>query len=280
MKLGKPQELLTFSNHIVGATTNHASPQTLVVANYGWQEFWGYSIQPKGNSLDVNLDWVVGNSPKATFDGGNYAHLWDEVGARAQVGQIDNLERKIYHLKNGNSEIGVASFDNPLTTKRNALMPEPSIKGIQGEKMEYFIVMMDGKIATIEDFNSPTLRIYSNEESQLNLIGEQSLASLSYGLCQPSDDELMVVVPTQGTYPLESDGEPGIYRVPLKNDAPAIPQRDTAFDEIGLPDDIRGFGPVFDDDGLAGYVATTYGFTRKMENMGNPSKLFYIPLEK
>jgi hypothetical protein len=280
MKLGKPQEILTFSNHIVGATTSHASQQTLVVANYAWQEFWGYGIEPREGTLNTNLEWAVGNSPKATFDGGIYAPLWNEVGARAQVGQVDNLEQRLLYLKNGGSEIGVARFADPLTTNKNTLTPEPSLTGIQGEKIDYFIIMRNGNLATIEDFNNPTLRVYSNEGDQLNLIGEQSLAFLTYGLSQPSDNELMVVVPTQGTYPLNTKGEPGVYRVPLINDAPGTLQRDTDFDKIELPADIRGLGPVFDDESLAGYVTTTYGFTRERKDMGNPSKLFYIPVEK
>ncbi|MEK6846033.1 MAG: hypothetical protein AABY26_04695, partial [Nanoarchaeota archaeon] len=107
--------------------------------------------------------------------------------------------------------------------------------------------------------------------------------SLFYGLAQDNDNELMMVVPKQGNYPLKSNKEPGVYRVKLEGgttDAPrqlqlSEPQKDPRFDAIELPSDIRGLAPVFHEGKVHGYFLTTYRATRDSLNGGEPSELFY-----
>ncbi len=272
--LGEPSLAAQLSNHVVGLTASNSEPQLVVVADYFNPEFRIHEVDPKSPSA-LKVSKVIGNSPKATFDGGKYARLWDLQGARAQVGQVSNDGTTLLYLENGGRHIGRLD----LSSDTEIILP--AVGPIRNERAEYFLQLRDGLIATIENYQDAMLRTYEVQGNQLYLVDETSLGmSFVYGLCQDNSDELMFVVPEKGTYPADSNGKPGVYRITVLN---GIFQGQAEIDQRfqgKMPKDVRGLAAVLDKGEVKGFMASTYGFDRMRTDMGDPSKLYFIPAAK
>lgn len=276
-RLGEPTEVTPFVDCLVGATTTLFEPQKLVVASYGMAEFWIYNINfsPNNSIPELNVETIIGNSPKVTWlDGGKHAWMWEEKQPRAQVAQLVNDGKSLFYMANGQRSVGRLEL-NP-----EKVMPE--LKEIKSERGEYFLQLRDGRIAVIEQYDDCILRIYDIiDENELKLSAEKQLSgSLFYGLCQDNNDELMMIVPEQGSYPLASTTEPGMYRVSLTDQSIGELRRDERFDQISMPTDVRGLAPGLSNSEVQGFFMTTYGYNRNRIDGGEPSEIFYVPLVK
>jgi hypothetical protein len=178
----------------------------------------------------------------------------------------------LLYLSNGSRHLGQLDLETGEVL--------PPLQGIKGERAEYFLQLRNGLIATVEGYKDCTMRLYEIVGNKLKLIDEKDLKrDFVYGLCQDSNDTLMFLTPEQGTYPEATNFEPGVERVTLGlNDLRKV-RGDYRFDGK-MPKDARGLAPIFNgfEDKIEGYLVSTYGFNRMRADMGEPSKIFYIPV--
>jgi hypothetical protein len=277
-------KILTFhGDAITGITASNTEQQMLTVARYNGAEFWVYDVKVESGkdvpTLEKHL--IVSNSPLASWRGEAVsAQLWNDHQPRAQVAQIEDDRNVLYYLANGQRSIGRVQFEDGKARVLTAVGP------IIGERCEYFLKLVGSHrhvIATIENYQDCFLRTYSWDDDGSRFLQEERQlgGSLFYGLAQDNEDELMMLVPKKGNYPLESNKESGVYRVSLgKNWSMGEPQKDPHFDAITLPEDLRGLAPVFSEGKLHGYLMSTYRATRDSLNGGEPSELFYTRVLK
>ncbi len=284
-KLSEPEKILTFhGDAVTGIITSHTKPSMLTVARYNGAEFWVYDVKIDSDKDVPTLEkrLIVSNSPLANWRGEAIsAQLWNEHQPRAQVAQVSNDGKELLYLNNGGRSIGRIQL--PFVD----IKPEvkPALAGIVGDRAEYFLQLRDGTLAVIENYDDCVLRLYRPMGNNLDFMGGSGGiklgGSLFYGLAQDNDDEIMMLVPKKGNYPLESNKEPGVYRLGLRGSVLSDTlQKDPLFDAITLPADLRGLAPVFSEGALHGYLMSTYRAARDSLNGGEPSELFYTKVLK
>jgi len=258
------EELATFSAPVVGMTRSNYPSQEIVIANYFDPGFAIYGVVDEG----LKLQQFIGNNHRVTFDGGKEVKLFDNDGSRAQVAQLANDGKTLLYLAGGGRFLGALDLDSGKVL--------PKIGPIAGERGEYFLQLRDNTIATIEGFQNAVVRSYEIRDNSLNQIDELNTSnSFVYGLAQDNDNQLIYLIPEQGTYPFASYNQPGVYRIDMEKSMFGRKRLDSSF-AGKMPKDARGLAPFFKDGKLDGYFVSTYGFNRMKVNGGDPSKLFYI----
>jgi len=270
-KLGEPIELMNFSNHVVGMTLSNSQPAKLVIADYFNPEFRIHKIVGAPERPKLQVEIVIGNSPKTSFDGGHYVRLFSEEGARAQVAQVSNGGNMLLYLANGSRYIGA------LDLEKEELLP--SLGPITGDRGEYFLQLRNGLIATVEDNSTPVVRTYEVVGTSLKPLDEfHTGAKFTSGLAQDQDNSLLYLIAPQGSYPQATEGIVGVHRIPLdyNGELGEVASLDERF--VGkIPKDARGLAAIKKGSEVQGYLISTYGFNRMSADMGEPSKLVYIP---
>lgn len=282
----------TLSDQQVGMTTTYAGPsdstgpQRVVRSNYGMAEFPIDTVEFNADGIPQLVgDRYIGNSPKINFlTGGLHAPLWgQDIQPRAKVAQLNDNGTVLHYMKDSQNTIGRVLLSGDDSGK--VIEPLGPIKGPKGD---YFLQLRDNRFAVIESLgpgNPCALRIYGVSGDKLKLDIEKELGfSLAYGLCQDNEDELMMLVPKQESYPIDSNQKPGFYRISVKEGVGLDELvRDTRFDEFNLPTDLRSLVPVFGKDGqVPGFLAGDYKFTRTKgkSGCGGNGSIFWLPMEQ
>ncbi|HLD79101.1 MAG TPA: hypothetical protein VJA18_00920 [Candidatus Nanoarchaeia archaeon] len=267
-RLLKPVPVGQTSMPILGLTSGrHEGKQVVVLANYFGSEFAIREVTINEESVPElkNVD-VISTEKSAAYDGGTPKSLWGSVAdahstPRAEVGQV--WGEKLFYLQNGGRELG--RFD--LKTGK-VLEPLTSLE----EPGRYFALLFSsGHILSIEgeaDAKTWHVRTYVGgpTKNKLTKVRELDLgAKLLYGLCL-FDDKVLVAAPAVSGL---KDGA-GIYRLGMGTGDLTKLQKFT-----GIPDDVRGLAPLYEEGHLLGFLTSTYDFNRSDPLLGAPSEIAF-----
>ncbi len=234
-----------------------------------------YGLQPKG-SISAELSSIA--------RGGKYRNLWpDDLVAmppertqrRAQAAQF--FDNSIYFLQNAGREIGVLDLNTDHVT---------FLDGLE-ERCEYFRVMPNAEILTIENFEDCKLGVYQRSGDELRQVKKVSLNDFPamrdskndrnepvrfiYGLAELNDELLFVT-------DFRSNVRHGLFALEMTSEKGSLADAIAGVDSmrvVNASGGLYGNGIAVRDDGL---LVSQYFTESRYEGISGASRLLHVPL--